>query len=56
MADIKTYTVKEAEEILKVKGRAIRDYIKNGKLKASKIGRGWVIKKEDLEKFIEQNS
>ena len=55
MNDIKTYTVKEAESILKVKGKAIRGYIKDGKLKASKIGKAWVIKQEDIEKFINDN-
>lgn len=55
MNDIKTYTVKEAESILKVKGKAIRSYIKDGKLKASKIGKAWVIKQEDIEKFINDN-
>ena len=54
--DIKTYTVKEAEGILRVNGKTVRSYIKAGRLKAAKIGRAWVIKKEDLEKFIEQNS
>lgn len=56
MADIKTYTTKEAEKILKVKSRTICDYIKGGKLKASKVGRGWLINQEDIEAFIKSNS
>lgn len=56
MLEIKTYTVKEAEDILHVKSKAIRGYIKSGKLKASKVGRGFIIKSENIEKFIEQNS
>lgn len=53
--EIKTYTVKEAEAILKVGGKAIRGYIKSGKLTASKIGKSWVIKQEDIESFIKAN-
>ena len=52
MNEIKTYTVNEAETILKVKNKTIRSYIKDGKLKASKIGKRWVIRHEDIEKFI----
>lgn len=55
MSEIKTYTVEEAESILKVKGKSIRNYIKDGKLKASKIGKRWVIRQEDIEKFINDN-
>lgn len=56
MENLKTYSVKEVEEILKVKARTIRAYITAGKLRASKIGRGYVIKAADLEKFISENS
>jgi excisionase family DNA binding protein len=56
MENIKTYTVDEAESILKVKARTIRAYIKAGKLKASKIGRSYVIQRADLEQFIKENS
>ena len=56
MADkMKTYTVNEVEEILKVKKRTIRSYITSGKLKAAKIGRGYVVQQADLEKFIAEN-
>lgn len=52
---MKTYTVNEVEEILKVKKRTIRSYIASGKLKAAKIGRGYVVQQSDLEKFISEN-
>lgn len=54
--EIKTYTVKEAEKILHVNDKTIRSYIKAGKLKAAKIGRGWIIKETDLMAFINENS
>lgn len=53
--EIKTYTVKEAELILKVGGKTVRNYIKDGKLPAAKIGRGWVIRHNDLDSFIKNN-
>lgn len=42
------YTIYEVADILKVHERTIRNNIKNGNLKAKKIGRSWRIKKEDL--------
>lgn len=56
MESIKTYTVKEAQTILHVNDKTIRNYIKAGKLKAAKIGRGWIIKESDLMTFINSNS
>lgn len=44
-------TTNQVAEILQVTKRTIFRYIKNGKLKAVKIGQ-WRIKKEDLDKFI----
>ena len=55
-ADIKTYSVKEVEDILKVKSRTIRNYITTGRLKASKVGRSYVVTLTDLEKFITSNA
>ena len=55
MENIKTYKVDELEAILKVKKRTIRAYIASGKLKAAKIGRGYVVQQADLEKFIAEN-
>lgn len=55
MNELKTYTVSEVQDILKVSVRTIRAYISTGKLKASKVGRSYVIKREDLEQFIKDN-
>lgn len=55
MQEIITYTVKELESVLHVKSKAIRGYIKSGKLKATRIGKGYIIKAEDVKQFIEQN-
>lgn len=45
------YTPQEVAKILKVHHRTVLRYIKEGKLKATKIGQ-WRIKKEDLNKLI----
>ncbi len=47
------YTTQEIAKILKVHQRTVFRYIKNGKLKAVKIGH-WRIKKEDFDKFINE--
>ena len=55
----KPYTVKEAADFLSVSPWQIRDYIKQGKLIAHKLGNGgnntkkhWRIMREDLMKFL----
>lgn len=53
MEDFKLYTVKEITEILKVSQRTLYNYIKNGNLKAVKIGKYWRIKKEDLQNLLD---
>lgn len=41
MKEIKVYTLDEVQAILKVTQRTLYNYIKQGKLKAVKIGKGW---------------
>ena len=53
---IKVYELKELASILKINLRVLRRYIKEDKIKASKIGRKYVITAEDLEAFIKGNS
>lgn len=50
--EIEVYTLKEISEILKVTNRTLLTYIKNGKLKAAKIGGKWIVTKEELENLI----
>lgn len=54
--NIKLYDLKEVASILKINLRVLRRYIKENKIKASKIGRKYVITAEDLEAFIKGNS
>lgn len=52
MAEIKLYTLKEVEAILKVTQRTLYNYIKSGKLKAIKLGKEWRVREEDLNDFL----
>ena len=50
---MKVYDLNEVWELLKMNIQTIRIYIKEGKLKASKIGRKYIITEDDLKEFIE---
>ncbi len=45
------YNVKSAAQELKAPRRTVSDWCKNGKLKATKLGRDYVILAADLEAF-----
>lgn len=49
------YTVKQVAELLKVHWQTVLNYIKNGKLKAVKLGKGYRISKGALDEFIKDN-
>ena len=55
MAEEKFYTVDEVAIILKVNPMTVYRWIKAGKLKSYKAGKQYRVKKEDLDKFLEQN-
>ena len=48
----KAYNVQESAQILKVSAVTIRSYIKQGRLKAQKIGRAYYITENCMEEFI----
>ena len=52
-SDSKLYSVKELSKILPLCNLSIREYIRKGKIKGKKIGKGWYVRKEDLEAFLE---
>lgn len=61
MEEFILYSIEEVTKILKVTQRTLYNYIKNGDLKAVKVGKYWRVKQEDLREFInkdteEQNS
>ena len=46
------YRIYEAADILGVHERTIRNYIKNGAIKAGQVGRQWRISKADLLEYM----
>ena len=52
MVNDKFYTVQEVADLLQVHWQSVLNYIKNGKLKALKLGKGYRISKESLDEFI----
>ena len=53
MEDLKLLTLEEVAEIIGIQRRTIYNYIKEGKLKAVRIGKYWRVKQEDIKDFIE---
>ncbi len=52
MKELKVYTIDEVVELLHVTRRTVYSYIKDGKLKAVKIGKYWRVTQENLEEFL----
>ena len=52
IAGIKCYELQEVADILGVHYQTIRNLIKNGKIKATRIGRNYVITEQNLHKYI----
>jgi len=49
---IKLYTLQELESILETSTRTLLTYIKQGKLKAVKIGGKWKVSEANLQDFV----
>ncbi len=56
MSEYKFYTVAEVAEILQVHWQSVLNYIKSGKLKAVKLGKGYRISATALSKFISDST
>lgn len=52
MGEIRLYDIKEVAEYLKLSTRTVQQYIKDGKLKAKKIGKKWIITEDTLREFV----
>ena len=50
--DLKLYSLTELEEILGLTHRTLLSYVKNGRLKAVKVGSKWRVSRADLVAFI----
>ena len=49
---ITTYTTAEAAEVLHVTAQTVISYINAGTLRASKVGKGYIIPAASLEEFL----
>lgn len=56
LEELKVYTLTEIEPILGVTHRTLLNYVKDGRLKAVKIGGKWKVSGENLRKFINGES
>lgn len=52
ITDYKVYTVEEVAKSLDMNSRTIREYIRNGQLNASRIGRKYIINQDDYKAFV----
>jgi excisionase family DNA binding protein len=52
MSNDKFYTVQEVSTLLQVHWQSVLNYIKKGDLEALKLGKGYRISQESLDKFV----
>lgn len=50
------YTLKEISKDLNIKVKTLRSYISQGILIANKVGRTYLVRASDLDKFLENNA
>lgn len=53
--ELEVYTVNDVAKSLGMNIETIREYIKRGELKASKVGRKYIITIDNYEDFIKSN-
>lgn len=56
MENLKLYTVHEVAKLLNTTPRTIRQYISDSKITATKIGRQWHVKEQEVIRFINSNN
>lgn len=52
MLDLKFYGIRDIAQGLKVTERTVYNYVRDGKLKAVKIGGKWQVAEDNLRKFL----
>lgn len=50
------YTLEEVSELVHISRKTLYTYIREGKLKAAKIGRSWRITAKNLEEFLNKGT
>ena len=56
MEEIKVYTLEEVASILHVTKRTLYRYLKEGSLKAVRVGKYWRVSHENLQEFIKKGT
>ena len=46
------YTLEDFEDILKVGRRTLREYVKTGELRASRVGKRYLVTEKQLSRFL----
>ena len=54
--DIKVYTLEEIAELLHITRPTLYTYVKEGKLKAVKVGKYWRVTEKNLQEFLERGT
>lgn len=54
--EIKVYTLEEIAELLHITRRTLYTYVKEGKLKAVKVGKYWRVTEKNLEAFLSKGT
>ena len=49
------YTLEQLSAELDICERVLRDYVRNGELNASKLGRRYIISREDITEWLKKN-
>lgn len=52
---MKIYNLNEVCELLKMNKQTIRKYIRNGKLKASKVGTHYLVTEDAIKEYLKAN-
>lgn len=55
MKNNKFFTVEQVAELLQVHWQTVLNYIKSGKLDAVRLGKGYRIPEEAINKFVKKN-
>ena len=54
--ELKVYTLEEIAELLHITRRTLYTYVKEGKLKAVKVGKYWRVTEKNLQEFLERGT
>ncbi len=52
IGNIKMYNTKEVSELLGLSELSVRKYLREGKIKAKKIGAKWYISNQELKEYL----